>query len=85
IADHIHFQHKFLIGMNTAENAKRDIVRMLQDQADPAARTRFKGRDLVNGLPAALELPLVICSRGRKDVAGITRMVRTCWARYRPN
>lgn len=76
IADHIHFQHKFLIGMNTAENAKRDIVRMLQDQADPAARTQFKGRDLVNGLPAALELPIGdLLPVVEKHVAGITRMV----------
>ncbi|KFL46402.1 rod shape-determining protein MreB [Sphingobium sp. ba1] len=62
--------------MNTAEHAKRDIVRMLQDQAAPAATIRLKGRDLVNRLPAALELPIGdLLPVVEKHIAGITRMV----------
>ena len=76
IADHLHFQHKFLIGMKTAENAKHDIVRMLQDQAAPVTRIQLKGRSLVNGLPTAIELPVeALLPVVEKHIAGITRMV----------
>lgn len=76
IADHLHFRHKFLIGMNTAENAKRAIVSMLQEQAAPATRIRFKGRNLVSGLPAAIELPVsALLPVMEKHIAGIITMV----------
>lgn len=85
IADHLHFQHKFLIGMNTAENAKREIVGMLEKQAPCATTIRLKGRNLVNGLPAALELPLGdLLPVVDKHIAGITRMVTSLLGQISP-
>lgn len=76
IADYLHFQQKFLVGMSTAESAKREIVGMLQAQAPSSATIRFKGRNLVNGLPAALEVPIGdLLPVVNKHIAGITRMV----------
>ncbi len=76
IADFLHFRHKFLIGANTAERAKRDIVRMLDEGLHEEARITIKGRSLVTGLPgrihiSARDLRPVI----EKHVGAITTMV----------
>lgn len=85
IGDHLHFRHKFLIGMRTAEKAKREIVKMLHDQAPLAAGIRFKGRSLVNGLPAALELSLGdILPVVEKHIAEITWMVANLLGQLSP-
>jgi rod shape-determining protein MreB len=85
IADHLHFQHKFLIGISSAENAKREIVGMLQDQVAADANIRFKGRSLVNGLPATLGLPIGdLLPVIDKHIAGITSMVRNLLGQISP-
>lgn len=58
ISDHLHFRHKFLIGASTAEKAKRELVTMLHEGVDAAAVVRIKGRNLANGLPAAIAIPV---------------------------
>lgn len=85
IADYLHFRHKFLIGANTAERAKREIVRMLHEGLDADATILFKGRNLVTGLPEAMRLlvsellPVV-----KKHVVGITEMVANLLGRISP-
>lgn len=57
IADHLHFRHKFLIGANTAEAAKREIVAMMCASRADGGDVHFRGRSLATGLPGSLTLP----------------------------
>ncbi|WP_257541475.1 rod shape-determining protein [Sphingobium sp. CFD-1] len=76
ISDYLHFRHKFLIGASTAEQAKRDLVKMLHEGVDAGVDIRIKGRNLATGLPAAIGIPVGdLHPVVEKHVAGIAAMV----------
>ncbi|AMK21596.1 rod shape-determining protein MreB [Sphingobium sp. TKS] len=76
ISDHLHFRHKFLIGASTAEKAKRELVEMFHDGVDASVSIRIKGRNLANGLPGAISIPVSdLHPVVEKHVAGIAAMV----------
>jgi rod shape-determining protein MreB and related proteins len=54
ICDFLHFRHKFLIGMATAEATKRELVRLIHEGADGQHDIRIKGRNLATGRPDAV-------------------------------
>ncbi|WP_380879988.1 rod shape-determining protein [Sphingomonas sp. DBB INV C78] len=54
IADHLHFEHKFLVGDLTAERIKQEYVRLRQTGLEPGLSVEAKGRDIASGVPAAL-------------------------------
>lgn len=58
ISDHLHFQHKFLIGEVTAERLKHSYVGQRVSGGHPSASLLVKGRCLSSGMPASIEIPL---------------------------
>ena len=58
IGDHLHTQHKFLIGDATAEALKYAYVDNRTAGAGGAASLTVKGRCLTSGLPGSIEIPL---------------------------
>lgn len=85
ISDYLHIRHKFLVGANTAEQIKRDLVRILEDGTIAGAEIPFKGRSLVTGLPGSLALSVdELAPVVEKQIAAITDMVVTLLARITP-
>ncbi|MCU0946892.1 MAG: rod shape-determining protein [Porphyrobacter sp.] len=85
IIDHLHFQHKFLIGPSTAEGIKFRIVDWRPDTPDAATDIAIKGRSLVTGLPQVISLPVQdLLSVAARHTAGITKMVIDLLARLSP-
>jgi len=85
ISDYLHVRHKFLVGPNTAEQAKRDLVSILEEGVGDGIDIQVKGRSLITGLPGAMaisvdELTPVV----RKQVAAITDMVVKLLGRINP-
>jgi len=77
IADHLHFQHKFLIGDLTAERVKRDYVRLRSAGSADDTPVDVKGRSLVSRVPSTFSLPLRELDRVvEKHVAAIVDVVR---------
>jgi len=66
IADHLHFQHKLLIGGQTAERAKLEIADLIRDGREHATPISISGRSLVTGMPGSKSLPI-------KEFAGVIR------------
>ncbi len=56
IADHLHFQHKFLIGDLTAEQIKRDLFTHEADAADQPEDIEVKGRSLASARPMSIRI-----------------------------
>src|SRR3546814_21138996 len=65
IADHLHFQHKLLVGELTAERIKQKYAE--RRAADPTADVRIevKGRSLATGLSATVAFALTELALGR--------------------
>lgn len=85
LSDYLHMRHKFLVGTNTAERVKRDLVNILENGLSEEAEIVIKGRSLVSGLPEAVaisagELITVI----DKQIAAVTRMVGNLLAQLPP-
>lgn len=82
IADHLHFQHKFLIGPTTAERIKCELVGWRWDEA---AEIRIRGRSLVTGLPQLISLPArELLPVATRHADGITKMVVDLLAHLSP-
>lgn len=85
IADHLHFQHKFLIGPSTAERIKFKIVVWQQDEVAEPTEILIKGRSLVTGLPQVMSLPVQdLVPIAARHTAAIAKMVVDLLARLSP-
>lgn len=51
IIDHLHFKHKFLIGRNTAEKTKLELVEYIIAGADAMVLINVRGQNMETGLP----------------------------------
>lgn len=58
IIDHCHSRHKFLIGQNTAEQAKLELVEHMIADAGMTGSVHVKGRNMATGLPETRSIPL---------------------------
>lgn len=85
ISDYLHIRHKFLVGANTAEQVKRDLVRILEDETSATVEISLKGRSLVTGLPGAMSISATeLAPVVEKQIAAIAGMVVTLLARANP-
>ena len=58
IADHLHFQHKFLVGELTVERIKEEYSARRQESSCDSDALSVKGRSLTTRMPAILEMKL---------------------------
>lgn len=58
IIDYFHSRHKFLIGQNTAEKAKLELVAHMITDADAPGSVHVKGQNMATGLPETRSIPL---------------------------
>ena len=85
ISDYLYVRHKFLVGPNTAEQAKRNLVSILEEGAGDGIDLQVKGRSLITGLPGAMavsidELTPVV----RKQVGAVADMIVKLLGRINP-
>ncbi|ODS93792.1 MAG: rod shape-determining protein [Erythrobacter sp. SCN 62-14] len=85
IADHLHFQHKFLIGATTAERIKRELVGLRSEETLQQAEIIIKGRSLVTRLPQVISLPVQdLLPVVARHTDGITKLVVDLLGRLSP-
>jgi rod shape-determining protein MreB len=86
MADHLHLNHKFLIGDLTAEQLKLDYVARREDsECDPSAVIAVRGRCLREGLPKSLDIKVAELDRiVEKHVEQIVGVVRDVLGRTSP-
>lgn len=58
IIDHFHARHKFLIGQNSAEKAKLELVEQMMAGAGLSGSVQVKGQNMATGLPESRSIPL---------------------------
>ena len=75
ISDHLHFQHRFLIGPTTAGRIKRELVGLQRTEWAGLAEIQVKGRSLLTGLPQVISLPVQeLLPVAARHTDGITKM-----------
>ncbi len=86
IADHLHLNHKFLIGDMRAEQLKLDYVAKREDPGyDPSGVIVVRGRCLRAGLPKSFDVRVSELARiVEKHVEQIVRVVRDVLGRTAP-
>jgi rod shape-determining protein MreB and related proteins len=86
MADHLHLNHKFLIGDLTAEQLKLDYIRKRQGSGgDPSGIITIRGRCLLEGLPKSMDVEVSKLNRiVEKHVDQIVRVVRDVLGRTDP-
>ncbi len=58
IIDHLHFRHKFLIGQNTAEKTKLELVELIIADAGATGSIHVKGKNMATGQPELISIPV---------------------------
>lgn len=58
IIDYLHAKHKFLIGQNTAEKAKVELVELMVADVEAAGSIAISGQNMATGLPEILSVPV---------------------------